>query len=102
MRTLVMLVGSVLLTTACGSGKPLIRDYGSSYHGAFAAQAARGGKAPAQAVTGLDSQEAAITSDNYRGGLAPKGKEVREEPTIIVAPPSRERPMQLAPSVPKE
>lgn len=102
MRRIALLVGTVLLSAACGAGKPLIRDFRSSCDGAFAAQTARGGQAPVQAVTGLDSQEAAITSDNYRAGLAPKGKQVKEEPTVIVAPPSRERPMQLAPSVPKE
>jgi peptidoglycan/xylan/chitin deacetylase (PgdA/CDA1 family) len=60
------------------------------------------GTAPAEAVIGLDSQEAAITADNYRAGLAPKGGTVEAEPTVIVAPPSREQPTRLAPSVPKE
>lgn len=102
MRRLALAVGCVLLGTACGSERPLIRDFRSSYDAAFAAQAARRARPPVEAVTGLDSQEAAITSDNYRAGLAPKGKQVEAEPTVYLAPPSRERPVPILPSVPKE
>lgn len=99
-RAMVALAG--LFVAACGPKASLIPHFGSSYHAAFAAQTARVGKEPAQAIVGLDSQEAAITSENYLGTLAPKGKEAKQEPMILVAPPSRESPPQLMPSVPKE
>jgi hypothetical protein len=95
-------VVSALLAAACGPTGPLIRKLGSSNDAAFGVQAARTAKEPARAVLGLDSQEAAVTSANYFGTLAPEGKEAKEQPMILVAPPSRERPAPLAPSVPKE
>jgi hypothetical protein len=97
----------VILVLAAGAGcggrkQHLIEGYGSSYDPLFASQRVGKPSAPAVAVTGLDSQEAAIISDDYRQSLAPKGHKVGEEPVVLVAPPSKERPIPLAPSVPKE
>ena len=103
MRSLCVVLAFAAAGAACGGRKQhLIEAYGSSYDPLFAAQRAKKDPAPAVAVTGLDSQEAAIISDDYRQRLAPKGHKVGEEPVILVAPPSRARPMPLAPSVPKE
>jgi hypothetical protein len=87
----------------CGCWRPYhIQNFGSSYDAAFLAQRQRVGKPPAEAAVGLDSQEAAITSANYRFGLVPKGEQVQDQPLLYVAPPTRDRPPPLAPSVPKE
>jgi hypothetical protein len=103
MRTLgsVAVLVVVMLSTGCRQ-RHLSRDFGVSYGQAFAAQQERRTTPPPAAVLGLDSQEAAITADNYRAGLAPKGGKVEEQPTVIIAPSSRDRPPPLAPSVPKE
>jgi hypothetical protein len=101
MRSVALIVVLVAVGVSGCRQRHLIRDYGDSFEKAFAVQQARPDKT-AEAVSGLDSQEAAITADNYRSGLAPKDKEVKEEPTIIVAPPAQQRREQLAPSVPKE
>lgn len=104
MRTIGIVAACVVLcsTVAC-SQRHLSKDFGRSYVRSFLAQQVRPpATAPAEATVGLDSQEAAITADNYRASLAPKGETVEAEPTVIVAPPSRERPTRLAPSVPKE
>lgn len=102
MRTIVLAAAFLFVVLGC-SKKHLSKDFGRSYVQAFTAQQDRAaGKKPADATRGLDSQEAAITADNYRAGLAPKGEEATEEPVVIVAPPARDRPQQLAPSVPKE
>jgi hypothetical protein len=94
---------AVALTAGCGWRKQHLRaEYGQSYDAAFNAQRVRRERPPATVVAGLDSQEAAIISDSYRTSLAPKGQNVEEQPVLIVAPPSRERPPALAPSVPKE
>jgi hypothetical protein len=96
---------AVLVSSAAGCGwrkQHLGRDFARSNDAVFAAQRVRKEAPPATAVAGLDSQEAAIISDHYRASLAPKGQKVGEEPVILVAPPSRERPQPLAPSVPKE
>jgi hypothetical protein len=92
----------LLALAACGGGKHLAKHHGESYQQAFAVQQERVAKPPAVAAVGLDAQEAAITTDNYRQTLAPKGGEAKEEPVLIVAPPSREQPQRPAPSVPKE
>jgi hypothetical protein len=98
-------VGIVVLLvalSACGGGRHLGKGQGDSYLKAFAVQRVRTDQPPATAVSGLDAQEAGITTDNYRGTLAPKDGEAKEEPVVIVAPPTREQPQRLAPSVPKE
>lgn len=93
----------VLCSTVACSQRHLSKDFGRSYVRTFMVQQVRPpGTPPAEAVVGLDSQEAGITADNYRAGLAPKGGTVEPEPTVIIAPPSREQPVRLAPSVPKE
>ncbi len=104
MRAMCVVASMVLLTMAgCGWRKQhLTRAYGESYDGTFAAQRERVNKAPAEAVTGLDAQEAAIISDSYRRGLAPKGGTARQESIILMAPPSSNQPYTPAPSVPKE
>jgi hypothetical protein len=90
------------MAVACaGRRKHLEADHGRSYQRAFAAQRSSAPGAPRQAVSGLESQEAAIISDGYRASLAPKEVKVKDEPYIIVAPQTRDRPQQLAPSVPK-
>jgi hypothetical protein len=100
MRAVGWMVGCAALALGCGGSRHLGKHFGESVTKAFAAQQQRGKAPPAEAVAGLDAQEAAITTDNYRAGLAPPGGEVKTEPTILVAPPSREQPMRLAPSVP--
>ncbi len=105
MRAMSVVASMVLLTMAgCGWRKQhLTRAHGESYDGAFAAQRERVGKAPAVAVTGLDAQEAAIISDGYRRGLAPKGSgSAKQESIILMAPPSTNQSYKPAPSVPKE
>lgn len=96
-------VACLALVAAVGCGwrkQHLSKDHGRSYDAVFAAQRA-GGK-PTPAVTGLDSQEAAIVSGAYRAGLAPKGQKGAEQPVLLLAPSARERPQPLAPSVPGE
>lgn len=104
MRAMCVVASMVLLSmTGCGWRKQhLTRTHGESYVAAFAAQRERVGKAPAEAATGLDAQEAAIISDSYRSGLAPKGGAVSQESIILMAPPTTNRPYTPAPSVPKE
>jgi hypothetical protein len=104
MRTIGIMAGCVVLLSAVACRqRHLSEDFGRSYVRSFLAQQVRPpGTAPAEAITGLDSQEAAITADNYRAGLVPEGKTVDAEPTVIVAPPAREQATRLAPSVPKE
>jgi hypothetical protein len=88
---------------SCGFRKShLTEDFAKSYDATFAAQRVRVSKDPASAVLGLDPQEAAITWDAYRASLAPQGKEGKEEPILLIAPPSRDRMTPLRPSVPKE
>ncbi len=104
MRAMCVVSSIVLLTMAgCGWRKQhLTQDYGVSYDTAFAAQRERVGKPPAQAVTGLDAQEAAIISNTYKAGLAPKGATARPESIILMAPPTANRPYTPPPSVPRE
>ena len=102
MRTITaaLLLLSVATATGCGWRKQhLTADYGRSYANAFAVQRVTSERAaPAAAVTGLDSQEAAIISDTYRASLAPKGVAVTEQPVLMIAP---QRPAgRPAPSVP--
>jgi hypothetical protein len=104
MRTIGIIAGCVVLcsSVAC-SKRHLSEDFGRSYVQSFQVQQVRPpGTAPAEAIAGLDSQEAAITADNYRAGLVPEGGTVEAAPTVVVAPPAREQPTRLAPSVPRE
>ena len=101
MRSIGWMVGcAALCAMACSGRRHLGEHFGDSMTKAFAVQSQRGATPPAEAVVGLDAQEAGITTDNYRAGLAPKGTDAKVEPTIVVAPPSRDQPQRLAPSVP--
>lgn len=104
MRTTMKLSVPVVLAlclSGCAGDRHLGQHHGESYLKAFAAQRLRTGR-PAEAITGLDAQEAAITANNYGETLVPKGQKYSDEPMILVAPPSREQPRKLAPSVPRE
>jgi hypothetical protein len=101
MRSTVLLIAVVALSSAGCRQRHIIKDFGESYRKSFEVQQDRA-KEPRPAVLGLDAQEAAITANNYRTTLVPEGKEAKTEPVVIVAPPSRERKEPLAPSVPKE
>jgi hypothetical protein len=97
----VVVVGLAMFSMGCRQ-RHLSKDYGTSYARAFAVQLDPGKKQPSTAAVGLDAQEAAITANTYREGLAPEGETVKQQPTVIVAPATRERPAPLAPSIPKE
>ncbi|ACL66348.1 conserved hypothetical protein [Anaeromyxobacter dehalogenans 2CP-1] len=101
----IIAVAFVVLTVAgCGWRKQhLTRGHGLSYDAAFDAQRERRDRAPAEAAIGLDAQEAAIISESYRSGLAPKeGGERTREPIILMSPATQERRYTPPPSVPKE
>lgn len=105
MRKTIAVAVVALALGGCGWRKQhLNAGYGLSYDNAFAAQRERRDKAPAEAATGLDAQEAAIISDGYRSGLAPKGSgaEGVQQPIILMSPGGSERPYTPLPSVPKE
>jgi hypothetical protein len=94
----------VISLIGCGARAHITPTQGESYSAAFAQQAPRPPKI-AGPVRGLDSQEAAIISSSYRRSLAPKAAEAKEEPILLVAPPSQQPGgygMKLAPSVPSE
>jgi hypothetical protein len=97
-RTIVA-VGMLLALGCAGRKAHIVPGYGESSD-VFAKQA--GNRQPAKAATGLDSQEARIVSTTYRQSLAPKETKPKEEPYIIVAPPTQQAMQPLAPSVPKE
>ncbi len=97
---LMAVVAVALGATGCG-GPHLIHGYGESYARAFRVQQERT-RPPAQAATGLDPQDAAITADNYRRTLFPEGKEEKPQNMLYLSPPARDRREPLAPSVPKE
>lgn len=101
MRTVALVIVVLALSSVGCRKHHLIKDFGESYVRAFAAQQDRT-KKPAEATQGLDSQEAAITADNYRATLVPEGAQLQPEPMLFVAPPGRERREPLPPSVPKE
>jgi hypothetical protein len=95
-----VLVLAVLLVAGCARRQHIIEGYGASYHAAFGTQAPDRSSGPARAAPGLDSQEASIIAETYRKSLAPEDQTAKEQPVLIVAPPSREQRPQLAPSVP--
>jgi hypothetical protein len=97
----VVLAAALFAAGACGGRKQhLANDYAKSYDAVFGAQRERTQADPASAVSGLDSQEAAIISDGFRASLAPKGQKATEEPVILYSPQTRDRLQPLAPSVP--
>jgi hypothetical protein len=76
-----------LVLAGCGSSQYLTEGYGRSYRAALERQAARPADEPtAEAVPGLDSQEASIISASYRASLVARGQSVEEEPIVFVAP----------------
>ncbi len=99
-------VGLVLVVSSvgCASRAHITPTQGQAYSAAFAQQVPPMAKVTGP-VRGLDSQEAAIISSSYRRSLAPKTAQVKEEPILLVAPPSQQGGgygMKLAPSVPSE
>jgi hypothetical protein len=90
---------------ACGSRAHLTKSHGRSYHTAFARQDAAPAHRtqPVQALTGLDSQEAAIVASSYRRSLAPKAAEIAEPPPVLIVAPESQSSQRraVAPSVPK-
>ena len=84
----------------------LTASHGRAYQQAFAVQTVNPGRvAPANAVHGLDSQEAAIIASSYRRGLAPKEQSAgTERPQVLLYSPKaglRDASMP-PPSVPGE
>ncbi len=58
-----------------------------------------------QAVSGLDSEEAAIIAKSYRRSLDPKGQKMDQRPQVMLLQQDergRTQANPLAPSVPKE
>lgn len=100
-----LLAAALIAGAGCVGPQHLGDGVGRSTRMAFDRQAVRPpSEACAVAVTGLDSQEAAIISDAYRRSLAPKGAAVEEEPVLFVAPQpanAMNRPLP-PPSVPQE
>jgi hypothetical protein len=94
-------VGLAMALAACSSRETITRMHGKSYRAAFERQVANAAS-KAKPPAGLDSQEAAIVAESYRGSLAPTGTEVEEEPVLIVTPPRQQRTAPLAPSVPRQ
>ena len=96
---------TMLVATVAGCARARITPtHGLAYSAAFAQQAPPRAKVTGP-VSGLDSQEAAIISASYRRSLAPKDTQAKEEPILLVAPPSSQGVgfgMKLAPSVPSE
>jgi hypothetical protein len=99
------IIAAALLLSACGH-QHLWDARGRSYHSEFALQRAPhpAGAKHAEAVRGLDSQEAAIIAASYRRSLVPKDTKVQEQPVLLIAPqPGGQGSMALPlPSVPKE
>lgn len=79
-----------LLTGAAGCERAhLTASYGRAYNQAFAVQAVNPGRvADSRAVHGLDSQEAAIISSNYRRSLSPKDQSLADRPQLLMYSPS--------------
>ena len=78
-----------LLTGAASCDRAhLTASHGRAYERAFAVQAVNPGRAAeAKAVHGLDSQEAAIISSNYRRSLSPKDHAVADRPQLLMYSP---------------
>jgi hypothetical protein len=93
-----------LAALGCGCARAhLTEKYGESYAAVFSEQAPPRPKTVGP-VSGLDSQEAAIISGSYRKSIAPKDTQVKDQPVLIVAPPTQQGGYgmtTLAPSVPK-
>jgi len=81
-------VAALLATAASCDRAHLTPSYGRAYHHAFAAQTENPGRAAdPRAVHGLDSQEAAIISSNYRRSLSPKDPAAADRPQVLMYSP---------------
>ncbi|BDG08486.1 hypothetical protein [Anaeromyxobacter paludicola] len=101
---LVLLVAFAALA-GCGARQHITPTQGRAYGEALASQRARTPAAgQAQAVRGLDAQEADIIAQGYRQSLAPKDSKVKDEPVLLIAPQQNvARQASLPPpSVPKQ
>jgi len=81
----------------------LSAGYGRAFNEAFAAQTVNPDRqTEAKAVHGLDSQEAAIISANYRKALSPKDESAanNQGPLLMYSPRSGGQPNLPPPSVP--
>ena len=88
-RALLSLALAGALAGAAGCDRAhLTASHGRAYNQAFAVQAVNPGRAAdAKAVHGLDSQEAAIISSNYRRSLSPKDQTVADRPQLLMYSP---------------
>ena len=88
-RALLPVTLAGLLTGAAGCDRAhLTASYGRAYDQAFAVQAVNPGRvADSRAVHGLDSQEAAIISSNYRRSLSPKDQSQADRPQLLMYSP---------------
>ena len=89
-RALLPLAFAGALTGAAGCERThLTATHGRAYNQAFAVQAVNPGGRPAdaKAVHGLDSQEAAIISGNYRRSLSPKDQTLADRPQLMMYSP---------------
>lgn len=86
---------------ACGDRAHLTATHGKSYRAAFERSVANP-RAKAAPPRGLDSQEAAIVSETFRRGLAPRDQDPEDVPVLLVAPPGQAGAPRLPPSIPPE
>lgn len=88
-RALLPVTLAGLLAGAAGCDRAhLTASHGRAYDQAFAVQAVNPGRtADARAVHGLDSQEAAIISSNYRRSLSPKDQSLADRPQLLMYSP---------------
>lgn len=100
-RHLVPVLGFLLAVLSSCARPHLTETFGRSNRAAFAAQAPPQAQAR-KATTGLDSQEASIISGSYRRSLAPKTREVKDQPILLIAPQGTggAQAQPLPPSVP--
>ena len=96
-----------MLTTAgvvgCGGRAHLTERHGQSFRSAFAQQQANpqaGNKA--KPLPGLDSQESAAISRNYRRSLVTKDSQSSDQGMLILGAPQQAQPNMPPPSVPQE
>ena len=84
---ILVVIGLALGVSGCAARTHLTESHGRAYRQALAQQAVNpraGEKAPVN--RGLDSQEAAVIAQNYRGSLAPEGGPTQKEQILIVSP----------------
>ena len=103
MNRTVLVAAALAAASSTGCGRAHLNPrQGASCRAAFTAQqVSRPGEWRA-AAAGLDSQEADVVARAYLRGLSGKARADAPEPVLYVAPPQRQAPAPLAPSVPKE